>query len=170
MLVPTPIRKIIDHAKTTLEEPHVEPHVESYDDPHVEPNVKIYIPTSGEPGVEPPTESVVDILVFDTNVNDILDEDDDLSEHLRDNIPQLKNLRGNSSPVTKSTRKDVLLELMEVSKAMQETLNASTIRKRNVDRLIKMWTKEKYIEEEEEFDSEEEEKLASEEKEKSPED
>lgn len=77
---------------------------------------------------------------------------------------------GNSSPIFKATRKDVLLKLMEVSKDLQETNMASTIRKRNVDELIKMLTKEKEAEEEEEADSEEEDRSASEEDEESSED
>ncbi|KAI5440691.1 hypothetical protein KIW84_010244 [Lathyrus oleraceus] len=55
---------------------------------------------------------------------------------------------GNSSPVSKTTRTDVLLELMEVSKAMQETITANTIRKRHVVGLIKMMSKEKEDDEE----------------------
>lgn len=61
---------------------------------------------------------------------------------------------GNSSPLSISTRNDVLLDLMEVSKALQETIKSITIRKNNVDNMIKMVTKEKEVEEEEEADSE----------------
>lgn len=50
---------------------------------------------------------------------------------------------GNSYPVSKATRNDVLLELMEVLKALQETITASTIKKRHVDELIKMLSNEK---------------------------
>lgn len=53
------------------------------------------------------------------------------------------------SPISKSMRKDVLLELMEVSNNLQETITASTIRKRNVNELMKMMTKEKDVEDEE---------------------
>lgn len=73
---------------------------------------------------------------------------------------------GNSSLVSKSIRKDVLLELMEVSKALQETIYTSTIRKRNVDGLIKMLPKEKEADAEE-YDSEEEEEICNEEEEQS---
>lgn len=48
---------------------------------------------------------------------------------------------GKYSPVSKATRKDVLLELIKVSKALQETIITSTTRKRNVDGLIKMLNK-----------------------------
>ncbi|CAK8577756.1 unnamed protein product [Lathyrus sativus] len=70
---------------------------------------------------------------------------------------------GNSSLVFKATRKDALLELMEVSKILQEIIAASIIRKRNVDELIKMLTKEKDIKDEEKANSEEEEQYASDE-------
>ncbi|KAI5427904.1 hypothetical protein KIW84_033073 [Lathyrus oleraceus] len=70
---------------------------------------------------------------------------------------------GNSSTLSKSTKKDVFLELMQVSKAIQETITTSTIRKKNMDNLIKMLTMEKEIEKEEEVGSEEEEEIASEE-------
>ncbi|CAI8595387.1 unnamed protein product [Vicia faba] len=95
-------RKINDHVETTIEEPHVESHVDS----HVEANVETFVPTSGDPQtethveptfVEPPIISTdqphdkenpsekyimvkghtIDILVLATNVNDILDENDD---------------------------------------------------------------------------------------------
>ncbi|KAI5442932.1 hypothetical protein KIW84_011823 [Lathyrus oleraceus] len=56
-----------------------------------------------------------------------------------------QTIGGNSSPVSKTTKKDVLLELMEVSKALQMTITSSTIRKRNVEKLIKMLTKEKNV-------------------------
>lgn len=69
---------------------------------------------------------------------------------------------GNTSTLSKSTKKDVFLELMQVSKAIQETITTSTIRKKNMDNLIKMLTMEKEIEEEEEVGSEEEEEIASE--------
>lgn len=60
----------------------------------------------------------------------------------------------NSSPASKATIKDVLLELMEVSKTLQETITTSTVRKRNMDGLIKMLSKEKEGEEEKEADGE----------------
>lgn len=64
---------------------------------------------------------------------------------------------GNSSPVSKASIKDVLLELREVSKAMHETITASTIRTRNVDGIFKMLTQENDVDEENEADGEEEE-------------
>lgn len=77
---------------------------------------------------------------------------------------------GNSSPLYKSTINDVLLELMEVLKSLQETIRASTIRKNNMDELIRILTKEKEAEEEEEIDGEEEGKNVSEEEGRSSED
>lgn len=56
----------------------------------------------------------------------------------------------NSSPISKFKRKDVLLELVEVSKSLQEIITTSTIGKRNMDRSIKMLTKEKKVEVEDE--------------------
>ena len=50
------------------------PHDESLVDPHVEPYVETYVPASGEPPSEHPIELVMDILVYDTYVNDILDK------------------------------------------------------------------------------------------------
>lgn len=67
---------------------------------------------------------------------------------------------GNSSLVSKGTLRDVLLELMEVSKALQETITVSTIRKRNMDDLIKMMTKKKEVGEED-ADTEEEKEITS---------
>ena len=64
---------------------------------------------------------------------------------------------GNSYLVSKAARKDVLLDPMEVPKALQETIIVSTTRKRNMDGLIKMLTKEKEVEDEEKDNSEEEE-------------
>lgn len=69
------IEKIIDHAETTIEEPNVKPHVELHADSHVESNVETYVPTSGEPHVKPPTELAMDILVFDTRLEDTSFED-----------------------------------------------------------------------------------------------
>lgn len=63
-------------------------------------------------------------------------------------------------PNIQSHKKDVLIELMEVLKALQETITIITIRKRSVDSLIKMMTKEKESEEVK-ADSEEEEAYAS---------
>lgn len=62
----------------------------------------------------------------------------------------------NSSPVFKATRKDVLLELMKVSKVLQETITTSTIRKRNVDEFIKLLIKEKEVKDEEKVNNYEE--------------
>ncbi|KAI5422651.1 hypothetical protein KIW84_045907 [Lathyrus oleraceus] len=67
---------------------------------------------------------------------------------------------GNSSLVSKGTLRDVLLELMEVTKALQETITVSTIRKRNMDDLIKMMTMKKEAGEED-ADSEEEKETTS---------
>ena len=87
---------------------------------------------------------------------------------------QGQTIGGNFSLVSKATRKDVLLEVIKVSKALQETITASTIKKRIVDGLIKMLSKEEKVEEdksvceeEEETtsDNEEEEQSASEEEE-----
>lgn len=61
---------------------------------------------------------------------------------------------GISSPTSKATRKDVLSELMEVSKALQETITPSTIKKRSVDGLIKILTKENDVEDEDKVDTE----------------
>ncbi|XP_050888628.1 uncharacterized protein LOC127093769 [Lathyrus oleraceus] len=55
---------------------------------------------------------------------------------------------GISSPASKATRKNMLSELMEVSKALQETITPSTIKKRSVDGLIKILTKENDVEDE----------------------
>lgn len=49
----------------------------------------------------------------------------------------------NSSPISKATIKYVLLGLIEVSKYLQETIISSTIRKRNFDGLIIMFSKKK---------------------------
>lgn len=65
-----------------------------------------------------------------------------------------------SSPISKAIRKYVFLELMEVSKALQETNTSSTIKKMNVDVFIEMLTKEKDAKKEED-DSEKEEEIAS---------
>ncbi|CAI8600065.1 unnamed protein product [Vicia faba] len=70
----------------------MEPHVESHVDPYVEPNVETSVPASSETRAKPPTKLVIDIHVFDTHVNDILDEYDDSSEDLRDENPQNKDL------------------------------------------------------------------------------
>lgn len=57
----------------------------------------------------------------------------------------------------KATKKDVLSELMKISKALQETIIASIVREKNVDGLTKMLSNEKEAkEEEEEIISEEE--------------
>lgn len=63
---------------------------------------------------------------------------------------------GNSPLVSKETRKGVLLELIKVSKAMKETITASTIKKWNMDGLIKILTNEKDVEDEEKSKSREE--------------
>ena len=42
-----------------------------------------------------------------------------------------------SPPVSKATRKDVLSELMEVSKSLKEIITKSRIRKKKMDRLNK---------------------------------
>lgn len=76
---------------------------------------------------------------------------------------QVEAIVGDYSPVSITTIKDVLLDLIEVSKALQETITASTIRKKNVDGFIKMLTKEKEVEGEKKTDSEEEEQFASDE-------
>lgn len=56
---------------------------------------------------------------------------------------QCEVVGGNSSPLSKAIRNDMLVELMEVSKAPIETIVARTIRKRNMDGLIKILTNEK---------------------------
>ncbi|XP_058747186.1 uncharacterized protein LOC131620197 [Vicia villosa] len=58
---------------------------------------------------------------------------------------QGQSVYGNSSPLSNSTRKDVLVELIEVSKFLHKTIRESTIRKKNMDELIKMMTKEKEV-------------------------
>ncbi|KAI5394588.1 hypothetical protein KIW84_061286 [Lathyrus oleraceus] len=72
-----------------------------------------------------------------------------------------QTVSGSSSLVSKATRKDVLYELMEVSKALQVTITSSTIRKRSVDGLIKMLNKENDVKDEDEDDNEEEEEEKS---------
>ncbi|KAI5421847.1 hypothetical protein KIW84_045330 [Lathyrus oleraceus] len=59
---------------------------------------------------------------------------------------QDQSVVGNSYQLSKSTKKDVFLELMEVSKALQETFDVSTIRKKNMDNFIKMMTMEMEVE------------------------
>lgn len=54
-----------------------------------------------------------------------------------------QTIGGSSSPVSKATIKDVLLELMEVSKCLQETITAIIIRKKKADGLIKIMNKKK---------------------------
>lgn len=76
-------RKNTDHAEKTFEEPNVESHVES----HVNHHVEKFVPTSDKPLVELPIEPIMDILVFATNVKDILHEDDDSSKDLRNENP-----------------------------------------------------------------------------------
>lgn len=63
----------------------------------------------------------------------------------------------NSSYLSKATKKDVLYELMEVSKDLQATISASTTKKKKVDELTNLMTNEKEGEDEEEVDSEKEE-------------
>ena len=63
---------------------------------------------------------------------------------------QDKAADGNSSPLSKSTKMDIMLELKEVSKALEETIWSSTLREKNVDRLIKIIPKEDDVVEEEE--------------------
>lgn len=67
---------------------------------------------------------------------------------------------GSSSLVSKATKKDVLLELIEVSKSMQETISASTTKKKKVDELIKILNKERETDEKT-YDSEEKEEEQS---------
>ncbi|MCI37376.1 envelope-like protein, partial [Trifolium medium] len=57
-----------------------------------------------------------------------------------------KDDAGTSAPLTKSTKDEVLSELIEVSKALGETIRTSTIRKIHVDNLIKSITKEQEAE------------------------
>lgn len=63
-----PIRKIINHVKSNIDESHVEPRVESHVDPHVEANFETSFPTSGEPRANLPTkpidEQTIDTPVF----------------------------------------------------------------------------------------------------------
>lgn len=47
-----------------------------------------------------------------------------------------KVIDGNFSPLSKFTKNDVLLELKEVSKAHRETIRSSTLKKKNVDKII----------------------------------
>ncbi|KAI5439425.1 hypothetical protein KIW84_024993 [Lathyrus oleraceus] len=70
----------------------MEPRVESHDDQHVETNVETSIPTSGEPHAEHLTEPIVDVLVFDSYLNNILDGDGDYSEDLRGGKPHNEEL------------------------------------------------------------------------------
>lgn len=77
---------------------------------------------------------------------------------------QGQSVGGNSSTISKATIKYVFLELMEVSRALQEIITTSTTRKRNVNGLIKMLTQEKDVKDEEKANSEEEEHFASDEK------
>lgn len=51
-------------------------------------------------------------------------------------------VRGSFTFVSKATKGDVLHELMEVSKALQETITSSTIGKKKVDELIMLLTNE----------------------------
>lgn len=81
-----------------------------------------------------------------------------------------KVVDGNSSPLSKSTKKDGLLKLKEVSKSLEETIRSSTLRKKNMDRLIKMMSKEEDVLGEKKVGSEEDQETASEEKEESSED
>lgn len=67
----TPSENIVDSTETTTN-PHVEPHVEPY----------------GEPSVEPSTEPIIDIHVFNTYVNDILDKRQDSYEDASDENPE----------------------------------------------------------------------------------
>jgi hypothetical protein len=55
-----------------------------------------------------------------------------------------------STPLTKSSKNEVLAELVEVSKVLSETIKSSTIREMNVDNLIKLMTKEQEDKDEEE--------------------
>lgn len=70
----TPTENIVDYVETTTN-PYVEPHVEQ----------------SGEPFVEPPTETTtkltIDILGFDTYLNDVLNKGDDYTKELRNKDP-----------------------------------------------------------------------------------
>ncbi|MCI15858.1 envelope-like protein, partial [Trifolium medium] len=56
---------------------------------------------------------------------------------------------GTSASLTKATKDEVLAELLEVSKALGETIKASTTRNMHVDNLIKSMTKEQEAEVEE---------------------
>ncbi|PNX62475.1 hypothetical protein L195_g061163 [Trifolium pratense] len=58
-------------------------------------------------------------------------------------IPKRKDSSGTSCYLSKVTKDEVLAELMEVSKALEETIRTSTERKIHVDNLIKSMTKEK---------------------------
>jgi hypothetical protein len=61
---------------------------------------------------------------------------------------------GTYVPLSKCTKAEVLAELMEVSKALGETIRVSTIRKIHVDNLINSITKEKEAEESRENEDE----------------
>jgi hypothetical protein len=54
---------------------------------------------------------------------------------------------GTSAPLPKGTKKEVLTELMKISKSLGETIRVSTIRKIHVDNLIKQLTKGQKVEE-----------------------
>ncbi|CAI8590816.1 unnamed protein product [Vicia faba] len=62
---------------------------------------------------------------------------------------------GDFSSMSKSTKEDVLHELMEVSKTLQATITSSTIRKNKVDDFIMLLTHEECDEKEDESEKEE---------------
>lgn len=64
---------------------------------------------------------------------------------------------GGSSYVSKATRKNVLSELMEVLKYLQETITTSTVRKKKRDELIKVMNKKEETNKETSHNEEEEE-------------
>ncbi|MCH82681.1 envelope-like protein [Trifolium medium] len=70
-------------------------------------------------------------------------------------IPKAQDVAGTSASVTKATKNEVLAKLMEISKALGETIKISTLRKMNVDKLIESMTKEQEAEEGDKEDEDE---------------
>jgi hypothetical protein len=57
-----------------------------------------------------------------------------------------KDIVGTSSSLTKATKYEVLAELLDFSKALDETIKVVTTRKTHVGNLIKFMTREQEIE------------------------
>lgn len=74
---------------------------------------------------------------------------------------QVLTYGGTFSPVSRATRNEVLQELMKILKSMKEKITANTIRKNNVDALIKTMNNEEEIDGETTNSEEEEEGQSS---------